>query len=108
MCTPLLGQIIGATLLLAIFLTESQNGPAALTITFAKVSNSLPDTYLQALGDNSGNLCCNFVAYGNEIQVSLQWWKEKGENCLWVEVHKFSIKSALKQHDGLVNAINAR
>ena len=70
MCTPLLGQIIGATLLLAIFLTESQNGPAALTITFAKVSNSLPDTYLQALGDNSGNLCCNFVAYGNEIQVS--------------------------------------
>ena len=46
---------------------------------------------------------------GNEIQVSLQWWKEKGgKNCLWVEVHKFSIKSALKQHDGLVNAINAR
>jgi len=70
MCTPLLGQIIGATLLLAIFLTESQNGPAALTTTFAKVSNSLPDTYLQTLGDNSGNLCCNFVAYGNEIQVS--------------------------------------
>ena len=44
---------------------------------------------------------------GNEIQVSLQWWKEKGENCLWVEVHKFSIKSALKLHDRLVNAIQA-
>ena len=34
--------------------------------------------------------------------------KKRGKNCLWVEVHKFSIKSALKQHDGLVNAINAR
>jgi hypothetical protein len=45
---------------------------------------------------------------GNEIQVSLQWWEEKGENCLWVGVHKFSIKSALKQHVGLVNAIKAR
>ena len=34
--------------------------------------------------------------------------KKKGrKNCLWVEVHKFSIKSALKQHDRLVNAIQA-
>jgi hypothetical protein len=49
MCTPLLGQIMGVTLLSAIFLTESQNGPAALITTFAKVSKSLPDTHLQAL-----------------------------------------------------------
>jgi hypothetical protein len=45
---------------------------------------------------------------GNEIQVSLLWWEKKGrKNCLWVEVHKFSTKSALKQHDRLVNAIHA-
>jgi len=61
------------------------------------------------VGSDSLKLFVMPLLNGNEIQVSLQWWKEKGgKNCLWVEVHKFSIKSALKQHDGLVNAINAR